>query len=1186
MQLTALEIQGFKSFPDRTKINIEHGITAVVGPNGSGKSNISDAVRWVLGETSAKQLRGGGKMENVIFGGTTKRGAMGYAMVNLYVSNLDRRVDVDADEVVIGRRYYRSGDSAYTINGQNVRLKDVYELFLDTGLGRDGYSVIGQGRIAEIVGAKSTERREIFEEASGIAGYRHRKNEAENNLRATEENLVRLRDILGELESRVGPLKKEKEKAERFNQLAAHRKGLEVTLWTDNVHRARETLREQQRNIEIANADYMRVNGEIAEAEAKTEAVRTEIERLIMDSDRLNLEIRAISDEVASADSQIAVLNNDISHNDASIANLQAELARSGEGRESITAEIAAREKSIAECGARRESRAQQAAELTNTLAELQAKSAASGERRGVVTQAISDLTARATELRVQAAGARSAAESAQARLAQAKEESAENAAQLTALAQEQQEAEAFLADALTELEKLNNIRSGLALKSESRARVLAEADTREQTLAREIDAARSRAAMLKELERNMDGYQGGVKTVMKAAREHHLRGVISPVANLLSVKSGYEVAVETALGYALQNIVVEDERAGKAVIQYLKEENKGKRVTVLPLDTMQPGHFNGELTGSAVRASDVVSYDKRYENVVTNLLGRIIVVDDVNEASRVARALNYRSRVVTRDGQVYNAGGSITGGAVSRTVGLFSRRQELEALQEKAAALETQLAEAQQATDKAKAEADALKAELTATDSEIITVGGDKIRGEMEADRVGKALAQHKTACAQLEEECAALTQRVAADEARAQQAAEEEKRLLEQSAVLEKELAALSEGDDSFLTTRARLSDEISELRLQMLSDEKDAENHRAAIETLRARTGDAEQRAAEIAQNIETLTQQNEQHRAAITQVREKTAGSKAEITAREEKIAACAAQRLEKDGEANRQNARVRELTQHRESLSSEMARLSEQKAAKDAEYEQTINQLWETYQLTLSDAEALCVPFESVVELRRSVSEVRGKIKALGIVNPAAIDEYAEVSERYEFQKAQIDDAEQSKNKLLNMIAQLSDEMRTMFTESFTQINQNFSRIFVELFGGGTARLSLTEGEDVLSCGIDIEVAPPGKIIKNLSALSGGEQALVAIAIYFAILAVNPAPFCILDEIEAALDDVNVTRFAQYLRRISEQTQFIVITHRRGTMEEADVLYGVTMQEDGVSKMLRLDVNNVDASMVS
>ena len=1110
---------------------------------------------------------------------------MGFASVSLVVDNTDRRIDVDNDEVTIGRKYYRSGDSEYSVNGQNVRLKDIYELFLDTGLGRDGYSVIGQGRIAEIVGAKSNERREIFEEASGIAKYRYRKNEAERRLASAEENLVRLRDILGELEERVGPLERESKKAKQYLELAERRKGLEVTLWVDTVQKARDTVREQQRKIEIAGADYARAGREIEAIDAETESTRAEIEHLITEADRCNAEIRAITEEIAGADSRIAVLENDIAHNDATIASLKEEIGQSGLGREAIAAEVRGHGEGIAACERQAAAYAARTGELEALLEELQNRSAASGERRGVVTGRLNAMAARITDLKVAAAGAASSVEAAKKRLAAAESEGAANAALTRDLEEQKAETDAFLQDAVERLTRLENIKGGLTLKVESRRGALAQADENEQKLLRAIEAARQRIAMLKDLERNMDGFQSSVKAVMKAAANRRLRGVTGPVSTILSVKPGYEVAIETALGFALQNIVVENETAAKAAMAFLRDERAG-RATFLPLDTVKPGSFNGRLPEGAVLASSLVTYDEKYANIVSSLLGRIVVVDDINEASRTARALDYRNRVVTVDGQVVNAGGSFTGGSVSRSAGLFSRKQEIDELKKKVEALEKQRDAAEEKTDRAKAEVDALSAELTATESEAITAGGDKIRGEVESGRIAAALSQARAAGEMLSAERAQLAAQIAASEKAGADAAAEMEVLTRDSAALEEELRAISGSDDTFLETRTRLADELSDLKLKALAAQKDIESHRAAIAQLESRTDESDARARQLAANIETLTAQNAERAAQIETIRAAIAGSRNEIEKREEAKAGAVRRRMEKEGGITQQTARVRKITDEREALGREIARLTEQKEQKDAEYEQTVAKLWEEYELTLSAAQELCVPFESGAELRRQVSEVRGKIKALGNVNVSAIEEYAEVSQRYEFLRAQVGDVETSKAELQKLIAGLSDEMRAMFSESFAAINRNFGRIFAELFGGGTARLYLEDEADVLGSGISIEVAPPGKIIRNLSALSGGEQALVAISIYFAIFGVNPAPFCVLDEIEAALDDVNVTRFAQYLRRISSETQFIVITHRRGTMEEADVLYGVTMQEDGVSKVLKLDLEHVDASLVS
>lgn len=1185
MVLKELEIQGFKSFPDRIKIPIDRGITAVVGPNGSGKSNISDAIRWVLGETSSRQLRGAGKMEDVIFGGTQSRGAMGFASVNLTVDNSDRRIDVNADEVVIGRKYYRSGESEYSINGQNVRLKDIYELFLDTGLGRDGYSIIGQGRIAEIVGAKSAERREIFEEASGIARYRYRKNEAERRLASAEDNLERLHDILDELESRVGPLEKESAKAQQFLELSARRKELEVTLWVDSVKTAKETVRGQQRRYETAQADYDRMTAEIEAIDAATEGIRAEMNRLTMEVDRLNGEIRTITEEVAGSDSRIAVLHNDIRHNTETMADLARQMEESGAGRESFAAQMQEHRAGIENIRKHIEQLDGQIREKEEMLRRIQAENAATGERRGQVTGVLAELTERQTAEKVRAAGCESTAATAAQRLEALQNEPASG--------QGLEELEGELADTRTYLNKLDesltrleNIKQGLSLKLSSRQKQLEEADGAAAQLNRQLEASTQRLQLLTDLERNMNGYQHSVKTVMRAAQNHRLRGIIGPVSSILTVQPGYEVAIETALGFALQNIVVDGETAAKAAMAFLRNERAG-RATFLPLDTVKGSHFDASrLSGSARVASSLVEYDPKYNNIVANLLGRIIVVDEIEEASRVARVLDYRNRIVTADGQVINAGGSFTGGSVSQSAGLFSRRQEIEDLRKKIGSLQNRQGQAQAAADKLKAEVESLNAQLTAASSEAITAGGDKIRAEGELRRIEAAISQAQAAAQLRAAECEQLNETIRQSRTELENARAEEARLGEQIAALEAELTELAGSDDSFLATRARLSDELSETRLARLAAEKDVSLHEASIRDLESRHGESGQRELALRENIDRLKKANEEHEQSIRAIQEEKEKSAGRIREAEEAIRKAAEERMQKEGSISRESQRQRAVSDEREKMSQEMARLNERKAAAEKEYDELIAKLWEEYQLTMSDAQPLCVPFESAAELRRLVAETRGRIRALGNVNVGAIEEYKEVSERYTFLKNQVQDVEKSRAELTRMIGELSAEMRDIFSRSFAEINRNFGRIFTELFGGGTATLKLDDELNVLESGIEIQVSPPGKVIKNLAALSGGEQALVAISIYFAILAVNPAPFCILDEIEAALDDVNVARYAQYLRRITDHTQFIVITHRRGTMEAADVLYGVTMQEDGVSKLLRLDLEQVDATLVS
>ena len=1185
MVLKELEIQGFKSFPDKVKITFGRGVTGVVGPNGSGKSNLSDAIRWVLGETSSRQLRSAGKMEDVIFGGTRRRGAMGYASVRLTLDNTDHTLDLDAPEVTIGRRYYRSGDSEYTINGQACRLKDVYELLLDTGIGRDGYSIIGQGRIAEIVAAKGSERREIFEEACGIAKYRYRRTEAEHSLAAAQANLERLRDILGELESRVGPLAREAEKAKAYLELASRRKGLEVTLWVESIRAARAAMQQLQRDYETAQAAFERWDSQDKASQQEAEEIRMQAQRLTVEIERLNGDIRSITEQISGSDSRIAVLENDRAHARQSAESLRAELAAGQTGREAAAAGLERQKAEARELDRRAEALAAEAGGLEQQLAGLQSRTDAASARQAALRARLTDVTDRETAARVEEAAARAAAASARGRLPEAQAAARAEQDRLAGLQENLADTGKYL-DMLAGSEKqLANVRAGLALKLNSRKKALAAASEAEQELARARDAAAQRLNVLQELEKNMEGYQHSVRAVMQAAAGGRLQGVVGPVSSILTVEAGCELAVETALGAALQNIVVENEAAAKAGIALLRRENAG-RATFLPLDTVQPGLFRGELPLQARLASSLVRAEERYQNIVSYLLGRIVVVEDIHAAARVARELHYRNRVVTMDGQVVNAGGSFTGGSVQRSAGLFTRRQEIRELQDKIAGLARDCTAARLRTAQCKSQADAVAAELTAAEGEERTAAGDRVRAEAEGRRLEQAVRQAEEAARQRSAEAGALASEAGRQAEAAEKAAEARAALEAEAGALTAELARLTEGGDSFAARQAELADALAQKRMDQLACQKDAELCRSRIADWEQRLADAGAHQDSLAAAIRDLEARDGEILRAIQEVKDQTRRSRDAVREKEAAIQAAAGRRMERQAAETKAQAAARAAAENREDASREMARLSERKSAAEGEYDQLAAKLWDEYQLTPTEAAKFCVEYASLAALRAQVAEVRGKMRALGSVNVGAVEEYQEVRGRYESLKAQVEDVEESRDRLVRMIGELNGQMRDIFRRNFAAINGHFGRVFAELFGGGEASLALEDENDVLNSGIEIRVSPPGKVIKNLEALSGGERALVAISIYFAILAVNPSPFCILDEIEAALDDANVVRFAQYLRRISGKTQFIVITHRRGTMEAADILYGVTMQEDGISKLLRLDLEQVDATLVS
>ncbi len=1183
MILKSLEIQGFKSFPDRTKITVESGITAVVGPNGSGKSNISDAIRWVMGETSAKQLRGGSKMEDVIFNGSQNRNAMGYASAVLTLDNSEGRLDIEAEEVAIGRKAYRSGDSEYTINGKQVRLKDIYELFLDTGLGKHGYSMIGQGRIAEIVGAKSAERREIFEEASGIAKYRYRKKEAEKQLASTADNLVRLNDILSELSSRVEPLKRESQKAEKFLVLAQERKKCEITLFLSTVETCKEQLREAAKKLEIVTADYNQNSAEIEKIERETEAIRRKANDLLVQTDEKNAAIRRAQESIAQGDSRVAVLNNDNVHHLARRDLLTAELTGDSEKEESDKQKRAQLEEELEK---QREGYALIEGEISSLKHELEAlaqKALQAGESKKGDGYKLSTLETETVELRLALAAAKTEQETLTQRITEGKQQLENHLSRKEEAEGKYRSLRRAKEDTDDSAQRLQNMANGLSMKLKTRDEAVKKAEFDRQELGARLEKTKNRLSVLEDMQKNNEGFAGSVRAILTAGQNGRLSGICGAVSALFRVEKGYETAIETALGGAAQNIVVENERSAKAGIRMLKDERIG-RATFLPLDTVRPSSIRDRLPEGARTADTYVTTDARYGDVLSNLLGRIVVAEDLNEAGEFAKHLSYRYRIVTMDGQVINAGGSFTGGSVAKGVGAFSRRTEIEKLHAEAEKLEKELDKLSEISLERREELAEITAELQATEAEQRTAFEDCVRAKTELE-AAKQLLDTLFEATEAAEAAGELQARRSGElKAQIERLTTE---ISTKESACEQLRIALAEQEDDDSQQVIEMSDrreKISEKQLTALALQKDIEQSQSTLELLREQESQGEQQRRNYSEQVAELERTMTHNEEEIKRHSQEAARSRELIIDLENDLHEISQTRLEGEGELTKFSAKMKEFYGRSEELSKERTRITEKEYALQTEYDDTITKLWEEYELGLTDAMDHAIEYESLAALKRRVAELRGSIKALGNVNVAAIEEYAEVSVRHDFMQKQVSDITEARDGLLQLISELSGEMRSIFTRSFETINGHFLSIFKALFGGGSAQLTLSDPEDVLESGIDITVSPPGKIIKNLQSLSGGEQSLVAIAIYFAILAVNPAPFCVLDEIDAALDDVNVMRFADYLRKITQNTQFVVITHRRGTMEEADVLYGVTMQEDGVSRMLKLDTKDGTANI--
>ncbi len=1186
MILKALEIHGFKSFPDKTVLTFGQGITAVVGPNGSGKSNISDAIRWVLGEQSAKNLRGA-KMESVVFDGTAARRGMGFAEVTLVFDNTTRVLDIDEDEVRVTRRYYRSGDSDYMINNATVRLKDIQMLFMDTGLGRDGYSIVGQGKIGDIVASKSEERREIFEEAAGIAKYRYRKNEAERRLRATEDNLLRLRDIVQELEDRVGPLGQQAEKAKKFLVFSEEKKQVEIGLWLHTIDHSREVLRELSDKLELARTQYDQAGQEIEAIETQTEDASREMEQLLADIDEIRRAGQQLEEQAAMLDSQAAVRRNDQRHNAENIERMKGEIEASHQGSEALDREEAEKRAAIDRRRASIEEQQKKQLDLAVDMQDLIHNSDnVSGQMEALSAKAAA-LAEELSDCRVSSVTNESTLAEITSRLSILLSDAADFTAASAAAQKELEDCQAGVTSCRDMVESLQNAAAGCEMRAESRIKKATEAQRLAEQSRLDAEETVRRIRLLEEMERSMAGFHDSVKAVMKQSTRGVLSGIHGPVSQLLSARSDYALAIETALGAAAQNLVCDTENDAKRGIRYLKE-NKGGRATFLPLDTIKGRELEEkglkDEDGFLGIASALVQCDKQYDGIARNLLGRTAVCEDLDSAVRIARHYQYRFRVVTLDGQVVNAGGSMTGGSSVKSAGLLSRRAEIERLTEKSHKQNQVCKDAEAAYRAAEQEAAAAKAQLAGTQAELSTAKDDLVRMEAELRRLSEQAQSAKAAAEDREKETAMLQTRAAQCREAIAAAAAHAATLGEKQQAINEEIEALAGGRQELAAQREALSEQIAECKLMIATLSSEIESIEIALKDLDSRRHDAAGYREGLLSQIAMLEDTSARMEAEIEGLCDGAKQFREQAKAGETRIEELTAKRLQIDASQTALRQRSREKADERELAGREVARLEEKQEAALARANDVETKLLEEYELTRAQAVEIVPPIEDVSAASRRLQELKNKIRALGSVNVDAIEEFKEVSERYAFLSAQVNDVEVSKKELLSLISELTGQMQTMFVERFNQINQQFGQVFSELFEGGKAMLSLTDPEDVLNTGIEMHVQPPGKKILHLEALSGGEKALVAIALLFAILRVTPSPFCVLDEIEAALDDVNVDRYAQYLRRMCDRTQFIVITHRRGSMEEADVLYGVTMQEKGVSKLLELRVGELEEKL--
>lgn len=1177
MILKALEMQGFKSFPDKTVLEFNKGITAVVGPNGSGKSNISDAVRWVLGEQSTKTLRGS-KMEDVIFSGTDVRKAKGFAEVTLRLDNTDRSLNKDSDEVSVTRRYYRSGDSEYLVNGESARLRDVNELFMDTGLGRDGYSIVGQGKIADMVSPKASERRDMLEEAAGISHFRYRRGDAIKRLAQAEENLVRLRDILSELESRVGPLKAQSEKAQKFIVLAGERKNLEIGIWLNTIDKTGEKMRDQEHKIEIAEASHKEAQDELSKIGEMIDKAADGTRDINIKLEEIRNSASGFEEKLSDIDSQIKVAENSILHNNETIERINRDKAAENETEQNIDAAVSAARDCIQKAEEQIADATRQMDELSKQEETYRLSSSEFSDRAAALSGEISALSVRLADCRVTAETANSSIEEIRSRISAIDESMGTRKDDYDALLKRKADAEASLKEIQDEIVSVKNAIDGYTLRFENRGKKADSVKLAIDEKQRELHKGQDRVRLLEDLEKNMEGYFGAVKAVMKESGRGALRGIYGPVSQLITVKDKYSAAIETALGAAVQNIVVDNETDAKRAMGFLKEHRAG-RATFLPITAIKGRVLSeqglDDQYGFVSIASDLVSYDNKYSEIIRWLLGRTAVAEDIDSAIAIAKKYSYRFRIVTLDGQVINAGGSMTGGSRVQNAGILSRGNEIERLKGSLASMQKELDGMLSDYKLLSEDASAAKAELEGAEGDLLRAKEENIRREGELKLASDKLASVSSGVKELLEEKETLEKRIESVSSGAEAARSQIDELKETLENKEKELESITGDSKTLQKNREEVASKAAEIRLRIVSLQKDVEANTDEITRLKNRKTGHLDRLSELDGEIREIEEKNDELRALTERLSADEKALKVNHGDAQNQINELISQRDELEKQANDLRLHERAKSEERERLSGDIARLEERKIAMRNEYDNLTSKLYDEYQLTRREAAALEIEIDDYSLAAKRLAELKSQIRALGSVNVSAIEEYKEVSERYEFLSGQISDVETSRAELNKMIDDLTGKMAEQFREQFNRINSCFGQTFIELFGGGKAELRLEDERDVLGSDIEIKVQPPGKNVQNINLLSGGEKGLSAIALLFAILKVTPAPFCIFDEVEAALDDVNVSRYAQYVRRMTKNTQFILITHRRGTMEEADVLYGVTMQEKGVSKLLEL-----------
>jgi len=1177
--LKALEIQGFKSFPEKTRLTFEKNITAIVGPNGSGKSNISDAIRWVMGEQRSSALRGG-KMEDVIFGGTEVRSQVGFAEVSLFIDNTARIFHLDQDEVMITRRYYRSGESEYAINRETVRLKDVHEILMDTGMGRDGYAIIDQGRVGEILSQRSIDRREILEEAAGISRFRHRKEESERKLQRTEDDLTRINDKVSELSLQVEPLREQAEVAKKYLLLRDQLREVEISLWLTQLDKLRADAEQLSSDFETARVQFAEGQKALEAMYAESENFLEQFRQKDVEAEAVRLRMGDITNLVSEAESSVAVLHANVKSGIDTAERLTSELGEQEGRQDTLQAQIDERHARLAEIEKEMDRVSAETDALLGCVSEIaQSQGDGASDLDAILQRESQESVALAGE-RERLNALHSSTEALAARASDCEADLAGAAAKREEVQKARSECKRSLDDAQAERQTLLNMIRGHEMKMSGRENKVQTLRGEVNTLTIDFGAVQNRIGLLAEMEREYQGFTRAVKEVMQEADRGRLRGIHGPVANLIRADEQYALAIETALGASSQNIVVDTPEDGKYAIQFLKRREAG-RATFLPMSSIRGNRLVEKglegRSGFIGLALDLVRFDQKFETIYKNLLGRTVIVETLDDAIAIAKAYDNRFRLVTLDGQELRAGGSMTGGSSAKTAGFLSRANEIKKLevkkremQERLEARKTSLEEFERELKSATATLDVSRGELRQVEDSVL-----KLEGELKTHNTVRD-AMEKT-CGDLEQEMLDNRAKIKSNEGEAetlQKTIAEREEALGQYRV---EADELTKGQKDLMDAREQLNTSLSDLQAKRASlvAERDADQHTVReLESLaRSLGGDRSQKEAEIAR----IARERE---ATLGQIKEKEtaiAGYKEQITTCTAELTRIGEEKLAMEAKRTTSDRVMQDRNREILNMERECSRLEQKKLTADLEEKQILDRLWDTYELSHSAALAIRQEIDSISAAGREVAQFKQEIGKLGTPNLGAIEQFEIIGTRHAYFIEQRDDIEKAKGELLDLIAEITGEMEEIFSREFKQIDTMFQETFVELFGGGKASLELEEPDNILGSGVEIRVQPPGKSLKTITLLSGGEKAFVAIALYFAIQKIRPTPFCVMDEIEAALDEANVLRYAQYMRTLSDKTQFITITHRRGTMEEADMLYGVTMQEQGVSRVIHVDL---------